>query len=263
MDFMGNFMMVTILCGIVLPPIPPLLVIIHCQDPYYTVARLVLPPEVFSNLATRFIIALIRFLILTTTAFEISRVLVILVHIMCTYSIITKSSINLIRQFYESLSDLSKLRGNVHVSIYKQFWLLIFMYNITSSFLFLLAVIIIESLFISLSVILIRLYEIQPLPIILISLFIVFAIVILLGVLVPIVAGIYEHSKEMKMKWRGDLGGLTGDRRYVRRKLESLREFYLYVGYREHKLRGIERESMTNYLAGLVGNTVDVLLATR
>jgi hypothetical protein len=263
MDFMGIFMMVTIVCGIVMPPIPPLITIIHCQDPYYTVARLVLPPECFSNLATRFIIALIRFLILTTTAIEISRVGVFFVHIMCTFSIITKSSINMIRQFYASLSDLSKLRGNLHVSIYKQFWLLIFMYNITSSFLFLLGVIIIECLFISLSVILIMLYEVLPLPTILVSLFFVFAIVILLGVLLPIVAGIYEQSKEMKMKWRSEVGGLTGDRRYVRRKLESLREFYLYVGYREHMLRGIERQSMTNYLAGLVGNTVDILLATR
>jgi hypothetical protein len=227
MDFMGNFMMVTIVCGVVIAPIPPLITIIRCQDPYYTVARLVLPPECFSHLATKLIIALIRFLILTTTAIEISRFLVFLVHIMCTYSIIMKSSINMICQFYESLSDLSKLRGNLHVSIYKQFWLLIFINNITSSFLFLLAVFIIELLFISLSVILIRLYEIQPLPIILVSLFIVFATVILFGVLLPIVAGISEQSKEMKMKWKSELGGLTGDRRYVRRKLESLREFYL------------------------------------
>jgi hypothetical protein len=160
-------MMAVILCGVVLPPIPPLITIIRCQDPYYTVARLIWPPECFSNLATKFMLALLRFIVLTITAIEISRILVFLVHIMCTYSIIMKSSINKICQFYESLSDWTKLRGNLHVSIYKQFWLLIFIFNITSSFLFLLAVIIIESLFISFSVILIRLYESQPLPIIL------------------------------------------------------------------------------------------------
>jgi hypothetical protein len=223
-------MMAVILCGVELPPIPPLITIIRCQEPYYTVARLILPPECFSNLATKLMLALLRFIVLTITAIEISRILVFLVHIMFTYSIIMKISINNICQFYESLSDWSKLRGNLHVSIYKQFWLLIFMYNLTSSFLFLLAVIIIESLFISFSVILIRLYENQPLPIILISSFIVFAIVILLAVLVPIVAGIYEQSKEMTMKWKSELGGLRGDIRYARRKLESLREFYLYVG---------------------------------
>jgi hypothetical protein len=67
----------------------------------------------------------------------------------------------------------------------------------------------------------------------------------------------------MTMKWKSELGGLRGHIRYARRKLKSLREFYLYVGYRDHKLRGIERESMANYLAGMVGNTVDVLLAHR
>jgi hypothetical protein len=255
--------MVTVICGAVFPPIPPLITIIRCQDPYYTVARLILPPEYFSTLGPRLFIALIRFLILTLTAIEISRILVMLVNIMCTLAIVMTNCIHLISEFHDSLSNVGKLRGNVHISLYKQFRLLIFIGNLSVAFPLLLAFFIVELLFISFSIILIKLHASQPLLIIVISLLFVMGIVILLGFLMPIVTNIYEQSRDIKSKWNCELGRISGDKRCVRKKLRSLREFYLYVGYGENQLHGIQREWTTDYLSGLVGHTVDVLLAIR
>jgi hypothetical protein len=262
-DFIGNFMQSILLCGVILPPIPSFLLIIKCHDPYYTVARLVLPHSWFNNLGSKLIIALVRFLALTLTAYEIARILTIIVFALFSSAILTQRCICWINRLYGSLGKLDKLRGGKHVSLYRQVGLLIFLYNNSTACFILLLLLVLELLFMAFSIIFIKLHDSVPLPIALTSAVFVVGLVVVVTFLFPIATGVYKQSLDMKRKWKSDVALLEGNKRYLRITLRSLKVFYLYVGFGECEMRRINKESATGFQSGVVDHTIDVLLAVQ